>query len=349
MPVLQDGGMTHGQGPWHELQALRERIRELEVEVGLMGVEDPAPRCVHRCSPATAWAYSMLAELGSDLMSIQTPAGEYRFASPNVTQLFGWAPEELVGRSVYDLCHPEDVADLAAARWATGAEEVQIVRYRLRCGDGSYRWVETRGRGRRGPDGRGYVVCLSRDIEDEVRAQDATLAARAAHEADLRRLALEDGLTGLPNRRAADQELFRAWARAEREGQELCVAMLDVDHFKQINDSLGHAAGDAVLERLGRLLQDNLRQGDFVARWGGEEFLLVLHADSDPASVAERIRETVRRSVFPHGVRLTVSMGIAWREVASDPDRLVEAADRALYEAKTSGRDRVRVAPPLAA
>lgn len=183
-------------------------------------------------------------------------------------------------------------------------------------------------------------------------------ALQARQTADrLDALARTDALTGLENRRQADAELASAWGLASRHGRPFGVQMLDIDHFKRVNDTCGHAVGDEVLVRLAALLARSLRSSDRVFRVGGEEFLIVCHESSGAAvsKAAERVRAAVRQTPFP--VRdlppVTVSVGVAaWPDcTVSDAAELVRRADEALYAAKRAGRDRVAVCaggPPSA-
>jgi diguanylate cyclase (GGDEF)-like protein len=173
-----------------------------------------------------------------------------------------------------------------------------------------------------------------------------------------RELALQDELTGLANRRALEQMLAEEVSRALRHGRPLSILMTDVDHFKAINDTYGHRVGDEVLRELARLLADNLRSIDRAARYGGEELLVML--PETPVAEARNVAERVRNAVAEHDfvvepedaeparhLRLTASVGVAsLPEDADSPARLVEIADRALYEAKHQGRNRVVVADP---
>jgi diguanylate cyclase (GGDEF)-like protein len=165
---------------------------------------------------------------------------------------------------------------------------------------------------------------------------------------ELQRQALLDVLTGLPNRRAFDDALERALARAARSGAAVGLLLVDVDWFKRINDTRGHAEGDAVLRELAQRLLAASRRADLVARVGGEEFAMILDAP-DPAALGE-LAERVRHGVSAQPValaggplRVTVSVGVAHR-VAPRPDEgrtLYRDADEALYAAKRAGRDRV--------
>ena len=162
--------------------------------------------------------------------------------------------------------------------------------------------------------------------------------------AELETLALRDGLTGLSNRRAFGQRLTLEMGRATRYGLPLSLLLLDVDQFKEYNDSFGHVAGDEVLRLLSHMLHIEGRETDFFARYGGEEFVIILpHTDSDGAiTVAERLREAIASSAWPSR-RVTASIGAATLLPNMETeDSFVSAADRALYAAKTSGRNRVR-------
>lgn len=167
----------------------------------------------------------------------------------------------------------------------------------------------------------------------------ASEAAVAIERADLLArldgLAHTDELTGLPNRRAWNEELPRASARAERDGRPLAIAMLDLDSFKSFNDAHGHQHGDRLLKEAAAAWRAELREGDVVARYGGEEFAVALHhcALSEARDIVERMR-----SATPGGV--TCSAGVASSDGSEDTADLVARADRALYEAKAAGRDR---------
>jgi diguanylate cyclase (GGDEF)-like protein len=150
-----------------------------------------------------------------------------------------------------------------------------------------------------------------------------------------------DSLTGLANRRALEEILAAEISRAQRFQHQLAVVLLDLDRFKEINDSFGHAAGDVMLRTVSRLLNSLARQGDTVARWGGEEFVAVLpETDLDGARrFAERLRRTIEAN--PVGdMRTSASCGVATMLPDDSVDALLGAADQALYQAKSNGRNR---------
>ena len=163
----------------------------------------------------------------------------------------------------------------------------------------------------------------------------------------LKRMATTDELTGLLNRREAMSKLDELGAMQERYGNQLSCVMLDIDHFKKINDVHGHACGDAVLKEIGAVLQSNVRSTDIVCRIGGEEFLVLCpNVGADGAVVcAEHIRMAVEQHDFAYGtihLKVTVSLGVAEQESgAGQTDTFVKRADQALYESKHDGRNRV--------
>lgn len=187
----------------------------------------------------------------------------------------------------------------------------------------------------------------------ELRLMDRELKAALVK---VSRLANEDALTGLPNRRAWMEEAHKQMQLARRLGNSLSVLMLDVDHFKRVNDTHGHAAGDAVLRGLGKLLAGSLRGTDMAGRLGGEEFAVLLPG-SDCAGanrVAEGLRQLVEVETIEEGgtqLRVTASIGVAHlADLPADADlvTLLRAADQALYSAKQSGRNAIACAPGAA-
>jgi len=195
---------------------------------------------------------------------------------------------------------------------------------------------------------------------EAVRACEAALAAAQARAFELARenealsqaaqvfseQALRDPLTGLANRRRLDEVLPLAWSHARSQGAPLCLALLDADHFKRVNDTYSHAVGDAVLRELGALMQSHCPEGDLAARFGGEEFVLLI-PDTDLAG-AQRLCERLRASIeswawssIAPGLAVTASLGVANIAEAEDATAGLARVDALLYEAKRRGRNRV--------
>lgn len=164
--------------------------------------------------------------------------------------------------------------------------------------------------------------------------------------ADLELMSRTDGLTGLYNRRHLDDELVRRRNDAQRHQEPLCLLLLDIDHFKHVNDTYGHSTGDLVLRAFAARLQAELRAGDIAGRWGGDEFLVILpHTDlTGGLELAERIRGVMASDGIEAGgtdIRVTVSGGCALGAVGDSADAVLDLADNCLYEVKVAGRNQI--------
>ncbi len=158
--------------------------------------------------------------------------------------------------------------------------------------------------------------------------------------------ALTDELTKLPNRRHLAQRFLEEMQRARRHHKSIAFLMIDIDHFKMINDTYGHLQGDAVLAELAKILVSGKRESDVAARYGGEEFGIILHETNEAGAMtlAERIRSKVEAASFPGSLKVTISIGVAATEDEALFTGLLEKADQALYAAKQGGRNTVRAA-----
>jgi diguanylate cyclase (GGDEF)-like protein len=193
------------------------------------------------------------------------------------------------------------------------------------------------------------ALAVASSLNDTIREN----ALLHASEQQLQRLATIDGLTGIGNRRAFDARLQTEWNRGCRSGRPIALLFVDVDHFKQFNDTYGHVAGDDALRKIAQALEMlALRSSDLCARYGGEEFA-VLSAETgvaEAAELAERMRVAVASLAIPHALspvdRITISVGVTARVPVVDavPSSLIASADGALYEAKRSGRNAVVIA-----
>ncbi|MGH8854243.1 MAG: GGDEF domain-containing protein [Telluria sp.] len=192
---------------------------------------------------------------------------------------------------------------------------------------------------------RDRMVAVHQEVQDaEQRIRD--LEAELQHMSELVR---EDQLTGSLNRRGLDDVFERESARADRRNMPLCVAMLDLDNFKKLNDTYGHQAGDGALKHLVKVVRDTLRSMDVIARFGGEEFVILLPETSVDAAAAAmvRVQRELTRHFFMHEnekMLITFSCGVALRVPNEDQASLVARADRAMYQAKQSGKNRVVIA-----
>jgi diguanylate cyclase (GGDEF)-like protein/PAS domain S-box-containing protein len=289
--------------------------------------------------------FRVLAEGSSDMVTRIGMDGQLHYASPSSVRIVGWRPDQLVGTPAMAGVNPQDLPEVEKVVAALRQGEIEETRiaYRTRHREKSEIWVETTLRVTREVSGEiDGVVAISRDV-----SQQKDLEGR------LEALAIEDGLTGLANRRCFDERLLEEWGRAYREKTSLSLLLIDVDRFKAYNDEYGHPAGDACLRAVAGILgAEAHRISDIAARYGGEEFALLL-PNTDAAGcvrIGERIRRALQAAEIPHLLnlpsrRVTVSLGGAICRPGSQRSAghasLIEAADRALYAAKDGGRDRL--------
>ncbi|MBK8084077.1 MAG: EAL domain-containing protein [Devosia sp.] len=257
-----------------------------------------------------------------------------------------------------DALHPDDLRraeeEFRLAIEVTGRYHSE---YRVVTPQGLVRNVRAIGAVYKDPDGASKIVGVNWDVSADVelnenlkranRLTEARNSELEAAKASIEHNALHDSLTGLPNRRYLDDILKQRMIWAERNNGTVALLHIDLDRFKQINDTLGHAAGDAMLVHAAAVLRANVRNDDFVARIGGDEFVVVSIREGDQealASLADRIITRMRQPVAyeGHECRFGVSIGIASeRGLNADPERLLINADIALYRAKSRGRNRL--------
>jgi len=239
------------------------------------------------------------------------------------------------------LTHPEDREKLLALAVAAQSGSIPTYEFdhRVITGSGEWIWVHSRGRVvERNHSGNALrITGTNTDITERKRAEER-----------IRYLATRDALTELPNRALLGDRLDQAIARAGRNRERLALLFIDLDHFKTINDSLGHAIGDALLREVAQRLSRAVRKEDTVARQGGDEFIVLLPAiDSSGGSfaAAEKILQALaqRYDIEGHALHITASIGVAiFPDDGTDPQTLQRGADAALYHAKASGRNRVQ-------
>ncbi|MBV8519150.1 MAG: EAL domain-containing protein [Acidobacteria bacterium] len=277
--------------------------------------------------------YRLMAENSTDLISRTTGRGAFLYASDAVRSLLGYEPSELVGRSVFEFVDRDDHY-LIRRFTDTLQESPRSVSYRAIRKDGTRVWFETTSRAIAGDDGAiAEIVSVSRDVSERRRAEEQ-IEYQAYH----------DALTGLPNRLLFRDRLTIALAHAKRKEMPLAVMFLDLDRFKYVNDTLGHSLGDELLRAIASRLRSVLRDGDTIARMGGDEFTILLadlQQPSDAAKIAQKLLEVVAQPVRVEGHELyvTTSIGIALFPNDGDTaETLLKSADSAMYRAKESGR-----------
>ena len=279
----------------------------------------------------------------SDAITVLGADGAVLYASPSTERLLGHYPEAMLAMPVFDLVHPDDleraVGILGALVSSTGASEP--IDMRVMHADGSYRWIECIANNLLDDPVVAGIVVNVRDVTERRRAQD-----------ELARQALCDSLTGLPNRALLLDRLGSALHRGARTESLTAVLFLDLDHFKLVNDSLGHALGDQLLVTVGERLQLVLRQGDTAARLGGDEFVLCCEdvgSEDEVAEIADRVATVLAEPVVIDGHELTVTASIGMTSAANGtrkPEELLRDADVAMYRAKDRGRARAEMFQP---
>jgi diguanylate cyclase (GGDEF)-like protein/PAS domain S-box-containing protein len=273
-----------------------------------------------------------------------------RSVSPSIEAITGLKPEDFLGadgRRYYSIIHPEDLPAVTALfRDALARREPYAIEYRLIHTDGTTRWVQGHGQGVY--DSGGVVRYVDGVLFD--------VTVRRSSEERLAHLALHDPLTDLPNRALFQEHLTVAVANAERSGSSGAVLFIDLDDFKLVNDSFGHAVGDELLVMVSRRLRESCRAGDVVARQGGDEFLVLVQGAADEGSpggaaqaVATKLRAALAKPFSVAGTDLYVTPSIGASLFPADGDTaetLLKHADIAMYAAKDGGRDGYRLYQP---
>jgi diguanylate cyclase (GGDEF)-like protein/PAS domain S-box-containing protein len=256
--------------------------------------------------------------------------------------IFGWSAAETLGRTLASLRHVYEEDESAVAEMTRGLVEGGMrhgtLLHRNYRKDGSVIWVEWHNSSLRDASGRVIsILSLAQDVSSRIQAEER-----------LQFMATHDGLTALPNSVLLNDRLEQALARARRARTRVGVMFLDLDHFKDVNDTLGHRVGDALLKELARRIRASLRQSDLLARISGDEFVVVLEDVTDdyaPEHVARKILDEVRRPFQLEGneIHVSCSLGLALHpEDGTDADTLLKNADAAMYHAKELGRNGFR-------
>jgi len=282
-----------------------------------------------------------LIQNSTDIVTVVDAELMIRWQADSIRRVLGHDPEQLLGTRILDLVHEDDRAVLSHY-FAEARDEPGISRTltaQLRLADGSYRHFDVVAANRlHDPSVAGFVLNM-RDVSDAWELESALreLAATREHEA------MHDPLTGLANRRLLSARLDEALAVAEAEGRDLTVMLIDLNRFKELNDTLGHAAGDQLLREIRPRLLSASSGAELVARIGGDEFAVILSPGSgaaDAGRIAERLRVALEEPFDVQGLTLRVgaSVGIAvYPEHADSADTLLKRADVAMYSAKKHG------------
>lgn len=286
--------------------------------------------------------HRLLAENSGDIMLSLSRTGEVRFVSPSAREVLGHEPGAIMGENILRFVDRAHVNRVLAARQEALAVPGRTVRLETRSApaEGPALWLETKIRAVADEEGDIIgLVCSVRDISE-----------RKAAERELTRAANTDALTGLANRRAFMASLAQSLYAARTSGVSAILVLVDIDHFKSVNDRYGHATGDEVLRSVAALGTSLLTEKDMMARIGGEEFALLLHGLTldQACTLCERLRGEIASAALFDGRRtpfnVTISLGLSPLKGPETLAQAMEAADEALYRAKRQGRNQIQVA-----
>ncbi|MGW1374630.1 putative bifunctional diguanylate cyclase/phosphodiesterase [Streptomyces sp. NPDC002446] len=295
--------------------------------------------------------FRSLVQGSSDVIMIAAPSGVLRYVSPAAAGVYGRDAEELVGSELASLIHPEDLGRVVheVRRFLAAAPEDEPttrIECRFRAGEqrsGGDGWLNVESTVNRH---HGGLIFNSRDVTERVRLQ-AQLQHNASH----------DALTDLPNRALFTERVTKAVTGRRASDHDTAVLYIDLDGFKQVNDTIGHQAGDELLVQAARRLGESVRSGDIAARLGGDEFAALITGDGtrDRAAREFRIHEIADRlriklsepyRIDGRDVRVAASIGVAFAEPGVTPAGLLRNADLAMYRAKQAGKGRVELYAP---
>ncbi len=310
--------------------------------------------------------HRFLADSASDVIWTMALDGHITSISPAVEKVRGLTSEEAMGQSLDQILTTD--SGLKVAAYLTEVNEDAKTGRRPKSfrgdleyyrKDGSTFWTEVLAYPLIGSDGSVVeIVGVTRDINDrkhyERRLEQARAAAEVANRAlaasnralavanaKLQRMATTDALTGIANRRHFEEMVESEMARARRYDEHVSLIMFDIDHFKAINDRFGHLAGDRTLVELAHLVSLHLRAVDMLARWGGEEFMVMMPycRAADALKAAERLRKLIADYAFPEVAKVTVSLGVTELHPDEPCENALKRVDDAMYQAKAAGRD----------
>jgi diguanylate cyclase (GGDEF)-like protein/PAS domain S-box-containing protein len=336
------GGVLVVAGEGASEDAAQSALRTLASQVSLALESSMLSEEIHR--QASEARLSSLVQNSSDLITVLDSNANVVYQSPSIERVLGYRPEEITGGPFERLLHPSERSRVLARLIRGGVQRQQqdAVECVLLHRDGTERMVEILHSNRLGNGAINGIVLNGRDVTE-----------RKAFEEQLAHQAFHDQVTHLPNRALFNERVRHAVARVRRDHVGLAVIFLDLDDFKTVNDSLGHAAGDAVLREVAQRLAGTIRAVDTAARFGGDEFAILLEDVDGPqvaAEAAERILEAIGQPLPLDQKHLTIgaSLGISVVEAGAptDADELIRNADAAMYIAKGDGKGSYRLFEP---
>ena len=287
--------------------------------------------------------YRQLVESISDIVYATNEKGIIEYVSPSVEPLIGYGTAEMIGRSFAEFIYEEDIPFTRNQIHKIISGHMGASEYRILIKTGEIRWIRTSSR----PIFKEGTFAGLRGVMTDITERKKMEEELEKSNKKYQELSLTDGLTKLYNSRHFYKQLESEIKRGNRYHHPLTLLMLDVDNFKNHNDSFGHLEGDGVLVRLAEIIRMSLRGSDSAYRYGGEEFMVILSETrgSEGMAAAERIRSEFKNTPFRPAegttVHLTVSIGIAEHIHGEKPTELIKRADANMYKAKEGGRDRV--------
>ncbi|HEX7298955.1 MAG TPA: EAL domain-containing protein [Solirubrobacteraceae bacterium] len=324
-------------------RSLRGALRALATQVSLALESATLAEEVHR--RASEERFGSLVQHASDLITVLDAEATVVYQSPSIERVLGYAPEEIVGTRFDHLLDREEksrLLHLLADGAAYAGSETEVLECSLRHRDGSLRQFEVLHTNLLQDEAVRGIVLNSRDVSE-----------RKAFEEQLQHQAFHDPVTNLANRALFAERVRHAVARSRRENHGLAVIFMDLDDFKTINDSLGHAAGDEVLTEVAKRLATSIRASDTAARFGGDEFAILLEDienAQEAADTAERIlellTEPLRLDQKDIVVRSSLGISVVEGDTVADAEELIRNADAAMYIAKRDGKGGYRLFEP---
>ena len=291
---------------------------------------------VSQALEASERRFKALTESAMDIVTVLDADGVIRYQSTSVKHLLGYDPADMLGKNQFDLVHRDDVANMREAfKQLIEAGQMEApIEFRARNSEGAWRTLESIGKNCLNNPEVGGIIVNTRDVTDRKVIQE-----------HIQHLAFHDALTGLPNRSLMQDRVSQAITRAERTGSRFAVLFIDIDNFKNINDSLGHDVGDELLRQVAKRLTASVRGHDTIARQGGDEFIVLLdrlEGHQGATRVAQKVLEALRTVYRVGGAdqHVSGSIGIAlYPDDGRDAPTLLKNADTAMFHGKALGKN----------
>lgn len=337
--VIREVRVRDGSGNMRDSVKHISRITKPNGEAaGMIGVLTDITdfKQVAQALEASEIRFQALTESAMDIVTVLDVNGVIRYQSQSVKHLLGHDPRDMVGKSQFEIVHRDDVDKTRAAfqELVNGREMATPLEFRVRARDGEWRILESVGKNCLNIPAVGGIIVNTRDVTE-----------RRAIQERIQHLAFHDALTGLPNRSLMQDRISQAVVRAERSNHRIAVMFIDIDNFKNINDTLGHDAGDDLLCEVASRLKDAVRGHDTIARQGGDEFIVLLDqldGHQGATRVAQKILDAMRTAFTVGGVdqHVSGSVGIAiFPDDGRDAPSLLKNADTAMFHGKALGKN----------